>query len=282
MLQDWLYPPEGLTYPGHLCYHLPMTDRIAITKQNAEYWDGRASTYSDVNRWELAGESRDKWKSAVSGLIGAHYGDRDPSGIRVLDIGCGPGFFAVILTELGYDVTAMDLSEEMLAEARDNAAELAADIHFVRGNAEALDFRSGSFDVIISRNLTWNIPHPDIAYGEWCRVLADGGLLLNFDANWYHYLYDEEKLAAYEADRARSVSLGLDDQNVGENFDVMEEIARDMPLSRVERPAWDFEVLSDLGMTVSADTDIWQTVWTEQEKVNFASTPLFVITAVKP
>ena len=85
----------------------------------------------------------------------------------------------------------------------------------------------------------------------------------------------------YEADRARSEELQLDDQNVGDNFDVMEDIAREMPLSRIDRPSWDLNILSGLGMKASADTNVWKKVWTDQEKVNFASTPMFMITAVK-
>ena len=252
-----------------------------LRNQNAEYWNGRASTYSDVNKWELAGESRDSWKSVISACIGSHYDGRTPADISVLDVGCGPGFFAVILTELGYKITAVDLSEEMLAEARLNAGELAESICFCQMNAEALDITDNSFDVVISRNLTWNLPHPDVAYAEWCRVLKSGGLFINFDSNWYHYLYDEEKRAAYETDRVRSEEMQLGDQDVGDNFDVMENIAREMPLSKISRPAWDLEVLSWLGMKVSADPDIWQKVWTEQEKVNFASTPMFMVTAIK-
>ena len=258
-----------------------MSKAAELRNQNAEYWNGRASTYSDVNKWELAGESRESWKSVFRECIGSHYADRTTADINVLDVGCGPGFFAVILTELGCKVTAVDLSEEMLTEARLNAGELAESICFCRMNAEALNIADKSFDVVISRNLTWNLPDPDAAYAEWCRVLKPGGLFINFDSNWYHYLYDEEKRAAYEADRTRSEELQLDDQNVGDNFDVMEDIAREMPLSKINRPAWDLSVLSGLGMDASADPDIWQRVWTEQEKVNFASTPMFMITAIK-
>ena len=252
-----------------------------LTTANAQYWNGRAATYSDVNKWELAGESHDSWKSVIGACIGSHYADRAPGEISVLDVGCGPGFFAVILTELGYKVTAVDLSDEMLAEARLNAGALADSIRFCRMNAEALDIAGCSFDVVISRNLTWNLPHPDIAYAEWCRVLKPGGLFINFDSNWYHYLYDEEKRAGYEADRARSEELQMDDQNVGENFDVMEDIAKEMPLSRIDRPSWDLAVLTELGMEAEADTSIWQKVWTEQEKINFASTPMFLVTATR-
>ena len=252
-----------------------------LKDQNACYWDGRASTYSDVNKWELAGESRDSWKSVIGACIGTHIAGSQPAELSVLDVGCGPGFFAVILTELGYKVTAVDLSDEMLAEAHLNAGDLAESISFRRMNAEALDIADDSFDVVISRNLTWNLPCPDLAYKEWCRVLKPGGLFINFDANWYHYLYDDEKRVGYEADRAKSEELQLEDQNVGENFDVMEEIAREMPLSRIDRPAWDLAVLSGLGMRAEADTDVWQKVWTQQEKVNFASTPMFMVTAVK-
>ena len=48
-----------------------------------------------------------------------------------------------------------------------------------------LDFEDNTFDVVISRNLTWNLEHPDVAYREWVRVLKAGGRLLNFDANGY-------------------------------------------------------------------------------------------------
>lgn len=256
-------------------------DKEILKRQNAEYWDGRTSSYSDVNKWELAGESRSSWRSAVGSVISGHYPDRSAGDINVLDVGCGPGFFAVILTELGYRVTAADMSEEMLGEAVMNAGPLAERIDFRHDNAEDLDIPDDSFDIVISRNLTWNLPHPDIAYSEWRRVLRPGGLLINFDANWYRYLYDEDRRMLYEADRAKSADLGLDDQNVGDNFDVMEEIARGMPLSKIERPDWDIGFLTGLGMDAAADTNIWQKVWTEQEKINFSSTPLFMITAVK-
>ena len=64
------------------------------------------------------------------------------------------------------------------------------------------------FDVVISRNLTWNLKDPKRAYEEWCRVLKPGGKLLNFDANWYGYLYDEEKRLSYEEDR-KSVRVSI-------------------------------------------------------------------------
>lgn len=251
-----------------------------LIQGNLEYWSQRAAGYSDVNKWELAGEGRVKWKDALGRLIEEHYPERDPASVRVLDVGAGPGFISIILTELGYRVTAVDMVPEMLDEAKQNAGSLADAIDFRIDNAEALSFSNGSFDVVFSRNLTWNLPHPDTAYAEWCRVLKDGGLLLNFDSNWYSYLFDEEKRDAYEADRARSEELGLDDQNVGEDFDVMEDIAREMPLSRKKRPAWDIEILTDLGMVVRTDEEIWREVWTEQEKVNFSSTPMFLVSAI--
>ena len=258
-----------------------MTELKGISRENRAYWSQRSAGYSDVNRSELAGVSRAMWKKALHDRISAHFGGRPAETVRVLDIGTGPGFFAVILTELGYDVTAIDLTPEMLGEARKNAGDLADLIDFREMNAEELEFGSGTFDVTVSRNLTWNLPHPEKAYSEWARVLRPGGLMLNFDSNWYGYLFDEDAMKAYEEDRLKSEALGLGDQNVGENFDVMEDIARRMPLSATRRPGWDVDVLSGLDMTVSVNENIWQDVWTHQEQVNFASTPMFMVHAVR-
>ena len=114
--------------------------------------------------------------------------------------------------------------------------------------------------------------------------MKPGGLLLNFDANWYAYLFDEIAQAAYDRDRFNSAEQGIWDQNIGsegENFDVMEDIARRVPLSGIRRPAWDLELLSGFGLCCSADEQIWQRVWSEEEKLSFASTPMFLVRAFR-
>ena len=60
-------------------------------------------------------------------------------------------------------------------------------------DAENPEYDDDTFDFVISRNLTWTLPDAQKAYKEWMRVLKKGGRLLNFDANWYHHLFDEEK-----------------------------------------------------------------------------------------
>ena len=259
--------------------------RDTILDENREYWTGRASGYSEVNRQELSTGQRQKWKACLREELVRQFPERTMEDLRVLEVGTGPGFFAILLRELGCGVTAVDLTPAMLAAAKENAGPLADGIQFVEMNAEALELADESFDAVISRNLTWNLPHPDRAYREWARVLKPGGLLLNFDANWYAYLFDGTARDAYDRDRANSAEQGVWDQNIGaegENFDVMEDIARRVPLSGVRRPAWDLELLSGLGLCCSADEQVWQRVWSEDEKLSFASTPLFLVRAALP
>ena len=254
---------------------------MEIISENKAYWTGRASGYSEVNQVELGTDQRRKWRDCLQAEIARRFPGIAAAQLHVLEVGTGPGFFAILLCELGYDVTAIDLTPAMLKEAKKNAGQLADSIRFLEMNAEALKFEDASFDVVISRNLTWNLPNPETAYAEWARVLKPGGLLLNFDANWYAYLFDEKARAAYDQDRINSAGRGVWDQNVGENFDVMEDIARRVPLSSIRRPAWDLERLRSLGLHAQADEAIWQQLWSEEEKLNFSSTPLFLVRAAK-
>ena len=254
---------------------------MEILSENKAYWTSRALGYSEVNQAELETEQRKKWRDCLQAEISRQFPGIAASQLRILEAGTGPGFFAILLCELGYDVTAIDLTPAMLEEAKKNAGSMSGSIRFMEMNAEALDFEDASFDVVISRNLTWNLPHPDAAYSEWVRLLRPGGLLLNFDANWYAYLFDEKAQAAYDQDRINSAERGVWDQNVGENFDVMEDIARRVPLSSICRPAWDLAELRSLGLHARADERIWQRVWSEEEKLNFSSTPLFMVRAIK-
>ena len=247
-----------------------------ITKQIIDYWTRRAESYSQLNRRELANECRGAWLAAMEPF----FPDKEKSEIRILDIGTGPGFFAIILAAAGYRPDAADCTEEMLREARANAKDLADRIRFHLMNAEVLDFPDDSFDVIVNRNLTWNLPDPVASYSEWKRVLKPGGRVIIFDANWYSYLYDEKTRIAYERDRENVARQALEDFNNVQNAEVMENIARSLPLSGIVRPAWDRERLMELGYSaVDIRDDIWEDVWTEEEKVNFAATPMFRIVA---
>lgn len=162
------------------------------------YWGNRAEGYSEYNREELAG---DKWQDWIA-EIKKQLPKKEKSEIRILDIGTGPGFFAILLAQEGYQVTAIDCTAEMLAEAQANAGALAAQITWKLMDAQKLEFADESFDLVLSRNLTWVLEEPETAYAEWYRVLKPEGIMLNFDANWYRYLYDEEMRKGYEADRA--------------------------------------------------------------------------------
>lgn len=250
-------------------------------QENIAYWTNRAPGYSAVHQNELSSSQRDVWRRTLLRHIEAACGKERASSIRVLDVGTGPGFFAILLAEQGYEVTAVDYTASMLEEAERNAGRLGRSIRFCRMNAEQLAFGDGAFDVVVTRNLTWNLPHPDKAYGEWQRVLKPGGLLLNFDANWYRYLYDEEARQGYMEDREHIRRSGVADETDGTDIPAMEAIAGKAPLSGRVRPQWDLDILRRLGMDAVADEEIWKTVWTREERINNGSTPMFMIKAVK-
>ena len=118
----------------------------------------------------------------------------------------------------------------------------------------------------MTRNVTWNLPRPDLAYKEWLRVLKPGGVLYNFDADWYGHLYNEEKRSGYEKDRQQTEEQNVEDYYSGTDIEKMEEIARQVPLSRLERPKWDLDTMKKTGfLDVFCDENVWKEVWTEEE-----------------
>ena len=251
-----------------------------LLQEIASYWGTRAEGYSEVNEKELAGSQREAWLHVLE----EQFPEKEE--MKILDIGTGPGFFPMILSEAGYTVAAVDYTEEMLEKAKENLGKYTKygleRVTLQRMDAQNLEFADETFDVVISRNLTWNLEKPEQAYQEWMRVLKPGGVLLNFDANWYGYLYDEEKKEAYEADRKKVEEQQLDDHYLCTDIDRMENIARQVPLSAMERPAWDTKVLESLGVcSIQTDSEIWKRVWSEEERLNYASTPMFLVRAEK-
>ncbi|MEE0465039.1 MAG: methyltransferase domain-containing protein [Lachnospiraceae bacterium] len=250
------------------------------------YWTNRAEGYSKVNKHELAGVQRMLWGNLIEANMPEQLKNvKNKKEINVLDIGTGPGFFSILLAERGYNVSAVDYTEEMLVKAKDNAGIFKDEIDFRRMDAQNLDFDNNQFDLIVTRNLTWVLEDPEKAYKEWFRVLKPGGKLLNFDANWYCHLSDETKKREFALTRENLKREGIYDYFVdgeGIDNDWMDDIARQMPLTYIVRPTWDICKLKDIGFReATAETEKVFEVLTPEEKENYKNSPMFMIEAVK-
>ena len=100
-------------------------------------------------------------------------------GERVLDLGSGAGTDSLIAAQMvGQQgtVTGVDMTPEMLAKARQAAAEMGSrNVEFVEAEAERLPFPDESFDVVISNGVIDLIPDKDAVFDELFRVLRSGG-----------------------------------------------------------------------------------------------------------
>src|SRR5919198_1622444 len=96
---------------------------------------------------------------------------------NVLDVGCGTGVVAITAARIGARVHAVDLTPELLERARENASIAKFEIDFREGDAEALPFDDGRFDVVLSQFGHMFAPRPNVAIAEMLRVLKPGGTI---------------------------------------------------------------------------------------------------------
>ena len=231
------------------------------------YWEKRSSDFLTHKREELHSAMAERWMKEIRAQLPA--GER----LRILDVGCGAGFFSVLLAKEGHRVTGVDLTPDMIENAKILAEEENADCEFIVMDAENVDFPDGTFDVVISRNLTWTLPHVRRAYRDWVRVLKKGGVLLNFDANYG--LSDFTDVSSLPENHAH--------QTIGD--DMMrecEEIKRQLPISSYSRPAWDLETLGAMKLQEFAvDLGISSRIYLEKDAF-YNPTPMFMIRTRKP
>ena len=243
---------------------------FSAEKKQKVWEDGEE--YNQYILEEFSSFRKAAWKKQLIG----HFGDR--KGLKILDAGTGPGFFSCILAEEGYDVTGIDFSEGMLRYAKENALRLGVSPRLLRMNLDQITFPDDSFDVIVTRNVTWTLSWPEKVYAEFRRILRAGGILLIYDANWHAHWYDEEKLRRVRAREAAFLKKYGYRRIVSEGN--MEYLAA-CPLTRKVRPGWDRTVLEELGFEVTIRENVGENLYEEWEKELYGESPLFEICAVK-
>jgi SAM-dependent methyltransferase len=144
-----------------------------VTAQNLAYYDSRRGVAEYTREEGL--------RRLEAELVAAHF---PPAPAAVLDLGCGAGRTTVGLAGLGHRVTAIDLSEALLGEARRRHPGL----DFRRMDATALDLPDASFDAALFSYNGIDCIYPLTgrrrALAEVFRILRPGGTFLFSSHNW--------------------------------------------------------------------------------------------------
>ncbi len=133
-----------------------------------------AHRYDRANRWMSMGSDQGVRRKAVR-LSGARPGD------EILDCAAGTGDLALLFhqtLEGRGRIVGTDFNADMLTLAADKSTNAGADIDWLEQDAQALDFKDQSFDIVSIAYGVRNVDDPDRALAEMHRVLKPGGRLV--------------------------------------------------------------------------------------------------------
>jgi ubiquinone/menaquinone biosynthesis C-methylase UbiE len=152
----------------------------------------QAKTYDQMTRQHRIGEMKGQANEVAQHL---------KEGDSVLEIAPGAGYLSIELSKLGtYAITGMDISNDLVEIARQNAKEAGVDIDFQQGNVSNMPFREKVFNFIICVLAFKNFKEPLGALREMYRVLKPGGTALIMDLN---------KNASMKATKTVAENMGL-------------------------------------------------------------------------
>lgn len=195
-----------------------------VHDQLRDWWDADAHTY-DASAGHAMSDPVEAaaWRAALLWSL-------PPAPARVLDVGAGTGALALLAAGLGYDVTAVDLSEGMLAKARAKAESGGHDVTFVHAPAEAPP--PGPFDAVMERHVSWTLPDPVAAMRAWHEVTVPGGRLVLLEGSWAGegpWVGAKDVVAGW-IERV----IGIEDDH---HAPYPDEVLRSLPLRRTVSPA---------------------------------------------
>jgi len=156
------------------------------------------------------------------------------TGTRALDFGCGTGRSTRLLRKLGFHVTGIDISEDMLRIAR--AADLSGDYRFVPGD-NLSQFAAASFDLVLCAFPFDNILEEKKAriFCDLAKLLVPSGTVINLVSSPQIYTHDwasfttrdfPENAAARSGDVVRIVTTDHHDRRPVEDFLCTDEVYR--------------------------------------------------------
>ena len=151
----------------------------------------KGSVNSFDNNWKLRPETLyNHWsngspKNQIQLAFSQHYDlfntlINKSGKLKVLEVGCGRGSLSSHFAENGHECHLLDISETVINTAKQIFKLNNHEAQFYVGDANSLEFKSDTFDVIVSIGLLEHFEHLDEIINEQYRVLKQGGILINY------------------------------------------------------------------------------------------------------
>lgn len=154
-----------------------MIDNQKLEKTR-QFWNQEAAHFdNEPDHGLLDPKVYEAWRRLLSAYVPS-------TPATILDIGCGTGSLSVLLSQLGHDVTGIDLSPVMIEHAHEKAQEANQDISFMVMDASYPQLTSKQFDVIVCRHILWSLPRPEQVLQRWVQLLNSGGRLVMIEGHW--------------------------------------------------------------------------------------------------
>lgn len=153
--------------------------RFVIMTTTPRYTHGHAESVLRSHRWRTA-------ENSCGYLL-----ERLRPGLRVLDVGAGPGTITADLAELVAPgrVTALEATEDALALSRTELARREIDADYVVGDVQALDLPDDTFDVVHAHQVLQHVADPVQALQEMRRVCRPGGIVAARDSDYHGFVW---------------------------------------------------------------------------------------------
>jgi 2-polyprenyl-3-methyl-5-hydroxy-6-metoxy-1,4-benzoquinol methylase len=152
-----------------------MVNRLQQQEKVNTYFQSRSSFWKEIYASDgvLAETLRDRHAAVLDWIESLALAP----GSQVLEVGCGAGLLSLALAQGGLRVQAIDVVEEMVEQARRQAAEagLAERLSLEVGDVYALGFEKESFDLVIAVGVIPWLEEPQLAVQEMARVTRPGG-----------------------------------------------------------------------------------------------------------
>lgn len=124
---------------------MEVTNRVPI-----QYWSDAYKNGEYLEKWD--------YKHPAQELIGTLVSINLETGAKILDLGCGGGHDAIYMASQGYQVTAIDISKDAIAIARERAEAAKVSVNWLIGDVLNIPLPEESFELITDRACFHHIP----------------------------------------------------------------------------------------------------------------------------